>query len=167
MFRAKARAGCRPCRRLCLIGVLISTRGTGFTRTTAGPGSPIILGANIHFTMAAGCGTFALGWAWVPGYNWGPAWVCWRHAEGEGYCGWAPLPPGARFEAGVGLMWNGRLAVDVDFGLAPDLFVFIPFDHFWARDYLAFRAPFWRVSSPVQGQHPGQSLRLCRRPVCV
>jgi hypothetical protein len=86
-----------------------------------------------------------LGWAWVPGYNWGPAWVCWRHAEGAGYCGWAPLPPGARFEAGVGLMWDGRLAADVDFGLAPDLFVFIPFDHFWARDYLAFRAPLWRV----------------------
>jgi hypothetical protein len=42
-------------------------------------------------------------------------------------------------------MWDGRLAADVDFGLAPDLFVFIPFDHFWARDYLAFRAPLWRV----------------------
>ena len=42
-------------------------------------------------------------------------------------------------------MWNGRLAMDVDFGLAPDMFVFIPFDHFWAHDYLAFRAPLWRV----------------------
>jgi hypothetical protein len=92
-----------------------------------------------------------LGWAWVPGYNWGPAWVCWRHAEREGYCGWAPLPPGAAFEAGVGLMWNGRLAVDVDFGLAPDLFVFIPFDHFWARDYVGFRAPLWRVPLLFRG----------------
>ena len=84
------------------------------------------------------------GWAWVPGYNWGPAWVCWRHAEGEGFCGWAPLPPEARFEAGVGLMWGGHVAVDVDFGLAPDAFVFIPFDHFWEHNYLAFRAPLWR-----------------------
>jgi hypothetical protein len=86
-----------------------------------------------------------LGWAWVPGYHWGPAWVSWRHAEGEGYCGWAPLPPGARFEAGVGLMWDGRVAVDADFGLTPDMYVFIPFDHFWEHNYLAFRAPFGRV----------------------
>lgn len=92
-----------------------------------------------------------LGWAWVPGYHWGPAWVCWRNAEAEGYCGWAPLPPGARFEAGVGLMWDGRVAVDADFGLAPDMFVFIPFDHFWAHDYLAFRAPFGRVPFLFRG----------------
>jgi hypothetical protein len=85
------------------------------------------------------------GWVWVPGYNYGPAWVSWRHAEAEGFCGWAPLPPGAYFQPGVGIMWNGRLAVDVDFGLAPDAYVFIPFDHFWARDYLGFRAPFGRV----------------------
>jgi hypothetical protein len=84
------------------------------------------------------------GWMWRPGYHWGPAWVSWRHAEGEGFCGWAPLPPAAIFEPGVGLMWDGRVAVDVDFGLAPDMFVFMPFDHFWAHDYLAFRAPIWR-----------------------
>jgi hypothetical protein len=84
------------------------------------------------------------GWAWAPGYHWGPAWVCWRNAEDAGYCGWAPLPPGARFEVGVGLIWNGRVAVDTDFGLGPDLFVFVPFDHFWAHDYRAFLAPSWR-----------------------
>jgi len=33
-----------------------------------------------------------VGWAWVPGSRWAPAWVAWRH--GGGYCGWAPLPPG-------------------------------------------------------------------------
>ena len=31
------------------------------------------------------------GWSWVPGSLWGPAWVDWRY--GNGYCGWAPLPP--------------------------------------------------------------------------
>ncbi|MGO8701769.1 MAG: DUF6600 domain-containing protein [Limisphaerales bacterium] len=86
------------------------------------------------------------GWLWIPGYHWGPAWVCWRNAEAEGFCGWAPLPPGARFELGVGLTWNGRVAVDADFGLAPDAFVFVGFDHFWARDYRLFAAPPWRVS---------------------
>jgi hypothetical protein len=87
------------------------------------------------------------GWVWAPGYHWGPAWVCWRNCDAEGFCGWAPLPPGARFELGVGLTWNGRVAVDADFGLAPDLFVFVGFDHFWARDYRPFAAPSWRVSA--------------------
>ena len=31
------------------------------------------------------------GWVWVPGTVWAPAWVAWR--DGDGYCGWAPLPP--------------------------------------------------------------------------
>lgn len=30
-------------------------------------------------------------WVWVPGVEWGPAWVSWR--VGGGYIGWAPLPP--------------------------------------------------------------------------
>ncbi|HWV39536.1 MAG TPA: DUF6600 domain-containing protein [Vulgatibacter sp.] len=34
----------------------------------------------------------ALGWVWVPGYTWGPAWVVWRY--GAGAIGWAPLYPG-------------------------------------------------------------------------
>lgn len=32
------------------------------------------------------------GWIWIPGYEWAPAWVCWRY--GGGYYGWAPLGPG-------------------------------------------------------------------------
>jgi hypothetical protein len=34
-----------------------------------------------------------IGWAWVPGNQWGPAWVSWQ--EGHDSVGWAPLPPGA------------------------------------------------------------------------
>ena len=33
------------------------------------------------------------GWIWVPGQDWAPAWVEWR--SGDGYIGWAPLPPAA------------------------------------------------------------------------
>lgn len=33
------------------------------------------------------------GWVWVPGRVWAPAWVAWR--MGDGYIGWAPLPPEA------------------------------------------------------------------------
>jgi len=32
------------------------------------------------------------GWEWIPGHQWAPAWVSWRH--GGGYYGWAPLMPG-------------------------------------------------------------------------
>jgi hypothetical protein len=32
-----------------------------------------------------------IGWFWVPGNEWAPAWVSWR--SGNGYYGWAPLPP--------------------------------------------------------------------------
>ena len=85
------------------------------------------------------------GWVWVPGYYWGPAWVCWRNAEAEGFCAWAPLPPGAIFEPGFGLVWHGVVAADVDFGLPASYFVFVPFDHFWAHDYVPWVAASWRV----------------------
>jgi hypothetical protein len=74
-------------------------------------------------------------WAWVPAYDWAPAWVAWRHVEGDAALGWAPLPPGAEFRAGVGLWWHGGVALDVDFGLGADYFTFVPFDHFWDHDF--------------------------------
>jgi hypothetical protein len=83
------------------------------------------------------------GWVWVPGYDWAPAWVCWRHADG--YCGWAPLPPRAVFKPGVGLWFGGRLAVDVDFGLGADMFTFVPYDRFWDHNLHAFLVPRERV----------------------
>jgi hypothetical protein len=46
-----------------------------------------------------------IGWGWVPGTVWAPAWVSWRH--GGGYLGWAPLPPSVGFSVGVGLVWGG------------------------------------------------------------
>ncbi len=33
----------------------------------------------------------AMGWVWVPGRVWAPAWVDWR--ENDGYVAWAPIPP--------------------------------------------------------------------------
>jgi len=86
----------------------------------------------------------SLGWVWVPAYDWAPAWVCWRRAEG--YCGWAPLPPGAVFKAGVGLWYGGHLAVDVDFGLGVEMFTFVPYDRFWDHNLHAFLLPRERVS---------------------
>lgn len=69
------------------------------------------------------------GWCWVPDTFWGPAWVTWRASEG--YCGWAPLPPGSRWVAGVGLTWRGGRAVyDCDFGLGATSFVYLGWSNF-------------------------------------
>lgn len=47
-----------------------------------------------------------LGWYWVPGYVWAPAWVSWRTSPG--YVGWAPQAPvGYRYPRG----WPGWVAV--------------------------------------------------------
>ena len=35
--------------------------------------------------------TVGIGWYWVPGRIWAPAWVSWRY--GHGYCAWAPIGP--------------------------------------------------------------------------
>src|SRR5262249_44832394 len=32
------------------------------------------------------------GWVWIPGAEWGPAWVSWEQTDQ--YVGWAPLAPG-------------------------------------------------------------------------
>jgi hypothetical protein len=40
-------------------------------------------------------------WAWIPGYEWAPAWVSWR--TGGGYYGWAPLGPGVSINVRVNI----------------------------------------------------------------
>jgi hypothetical protein len=76
-------------------------------------------------------------WTWVPGYDWAPAWVTWR--ESDGYCGWAPLPPTAEYRPGIGLCFGGILGLDVDFGVGPEDFAFVPYGHFWERDLAGSR----------------------------
>ena len=60
------------------------------------------------------------GWVWTPGLEWGPAWVVWR--PGPSDCGWAPMPPGAVFRPGVGVVYTGQ---DADWGLVARDFVFV------------------------------------------
>lgn len=60
-----------------------------------------------------------LGWVWVPGTEWGPGWVSWRH--NEEYTGWAPLPPEAAFQADVGFSgW-----VDDYYDIGPGSYCFV------------------------------------------
>lgn len=43
-------------------------------------------------------------WFWVPDDVWGPAWVSWRY--GDGWAGWAPLPPEAGWDVSFGLRYT-------------------------------------------------------------
>ena len=69
------------------------------------------------------------GWCWTPDTVWSPAWVSWR-SSGD-YCGWAPLPPAARYRPGVGFFFNDRaVGVDFEFGLDASFYTFVPLGHF-------------------------------------
>lgn len=60
------------------------------------------------------------GWIWIPDTEWAPAWVAWR--AGDGYVGWAPLPPRARWRADIGLDFGG---IDIDVSLEPAAWSFV------------------------------------------
>ncbi|MGA9752235.1 MAG: OmpH family outer membrane protein [Acidobacteriota bacterium] len=61
------------------------------------------------------------GWLWVPGTDWGPAWVAWQ--QGNGYVGWAPLPPTVGFQVGVGIQLGG---LNISLLIAPRDYSFVP-----------------------------------------
>jgi len=65
------------------------------------------------------------GWAWVPGYEWGPAWVAWRTSDD--YIGWAPLPPEAVWEPRSGF------SVNVNFNFRPSCYNFCEVRNFGSR----------------------------------
>ncbi len=76
------------------------------------------------------------GWGWVPGYDWGPAWVAWRN--GGGYIGWAPLPPQVGWSVGAGLDLGG---VNLDVALAPTQYCFVPEHSFLEPRLSTYIAP--------------------------
>jgi hypothetical protein len=60
-----------------------------------------------------------IGWVWVPGNEWAPAWVSWR--KSDEYVGWAPLPPEARFDRRRGIHnW-----ADNYYDIGPDQYRFV------------------------------------------
>lgn len=80
------------------------------------------------------------GWCWVPGYTWAPAWVSWRY--GDGYCGWAPLPPDSfvgvdysddGFSIGIGFHIGGDC--DDFYGIGPGCYIFLPVSCLGYRHY--------------------------------
>jgi hypothetical protein len=70
-----------------------------------------------------------LGWCWWPDTVWAPSWVTWRYSND--YCGWAPLPPFAVYQTGVGFVYRGSgVSVGFDFGLGVNCFTFVPTRYF-------------------------------------
>ena len=68
-----------------------------------------------------------VGWVWVPGDEWAPAWVSWR--KSNDYVGWAPLPPEARFDRRTGIHnWS-----DNYYDIGPDQYSFVPTTDFGAQ----------------------------------
>lgn len=70
-----------------------------------------------------------LGWCWSPDNVWGPSWVSWRYSND--YCGWAPLPPVARFRPGLGFDYHGHsVGFSFNFGLSASCYTFVPTRNF-------------------------------------
>jgi Family of unknown function (DUF6600) len=70
-----------------------------------------------------------LGWCWWPDTTWAPSWVTWR--SGEDFCGWAPLPPFAVCQPGIGFVYQGNgVSVGFDFGLPASCYTFVPTANF-------------------------------------
>jgi hypothetical protein len=68
-----------------------------------------------------------IGWVWVPGQQWAPAWVSWR--KSNDYVGWAPLPPEARFDQRTGIHnWS-----DNYYDIGPDQYCFVATREFGAQ----------------------------------
>ena len=65
-------------------------------------------------------------WAWIPGYEWAPAWVSWR--SGGGYYGWAPMSPG--------------VSIHVQLTIPSRHWVFIPYGRIHHRNVFNYYAPY-------------------------
>ncbi len=76
-----------------------------------------------------------IGWVWVPGEEWAPAWVSWR--TGGDHVGWAPLPPEARFEKRTGIKKWADSYYDID----ADEYVFIPDEDIGAENIQRYVVP--------------------------
>jgi len=75
------------------------------------------------------------GWFWVPGTVWGPAWVSWRWSDQ--YAGWAPLPPGVEFRAGMDF-------ASLSFNIPTRFWIFLQAPHFLDRDIYRYTLPYER-----------------------
>lgn len=80
-----------------------------------------------------------IGWVWVPGSEWAPAWVAWRWHRPREFVGWAPLPPEAQSTKGF------NTKVDAEFDIGPGSYSFIAVGDFDAQSYVGKFVPRERL----------------------
>ncbi|MEC9043963.1 MAG: DUF6600 domain-containing protein, partial [Verrucomicrobiota bacterium] len=68
-----------------------------------------------------------VGWCWVPGREWAPAWVSWRTSPR--HIGWSPLPPSATWNHHSGI----RHWADNRFNIGPSHYNFLRVEDFNTR----------------------------------
>jgi hypothetical protein len=100
-----------------------------------------------------------LGWLWVPGRVWSPAWVAWRNTDG--FAGWAALPPGVLFRPGVGLFTvSGLPGLSLSFGINADWFTFVPHGQFLGRNLARVATTGKPASALFAGSKPVNNYTL-------
>ncbi len=84
------------------------------------------------------------GWVWAPNRVWGPAWVSWRYSAD--HCGWAPLPPSAKFVPGSGFFYaNHAVAAGFEFGLQARQYTYIPLARMSDYSPARYSVPAWQL----------------------
>lgn len=78
-----------------------------------------------------------IGWYWVPGNTWGPAWVSWRW--NDQYAGWAPLHPGIQIRADMDF---GSISINIPLRS----WNFLQIVHFLDNDINRYTLPYERNS---------------------
>jgi hypothetical protein len=91
-----------------------------------------------------------LGWFWVPGTVWGPAWVVWRSSDL--YFGWAPLPPGVE--------WRPRYGFGGPFDVPDHYWVFVEGRYFLRNGLHGYALPFERNRTIVRMSELHQNIRF-------
>jgi hypothetical protein len=113
----------------------------------------------------------AVGWAWIPGRRYAPAWVRWRVADPDyAYIGWGPLPPSWIWVDGTAaVLWRPPPTVYV---FCPSYYAFHPHPYVYlVRDPVLVRRlghHTHRYTPPRHGQrgsrHSGPSMAEARIP---
>lgn len=91
------------------------------------------------------------GWIWIPGYDWGPAWVEWRYDND--YIGWAPLPPLASFSISVGISFSSHWIAPIHY------WNFIPCHNFTSARVIDYVQPVERARRIYGNTRSGVSIR--------
>ncbi len=94
-----------------------------------------------------------VGWVWVPGTVWGPAWVVWRYSDA--YVGWSPLMAGYDW-------WYGWSYYPVFY----DHWTFIHWNHFCSHHPRHHYLPRHRVKSAFRHSYYPRRCRDAAGPAC-